>query len=49
VVKINLQGVCNYLTKEGWNERIGDEFLSTFNPWAREPDPPPALTRKEEE
>lgn len=34
VVAINEQGVCNYLTKPGWNEPVEDRFKDNYT---REP------------
>lgn len=33
VVRINEQGVCNFLTKQGWNQQIEEEYKSVYNPW----------------
>ena len=33
LVVINEQGVCKYLTKEGWEQEVKKQFKSNFNPW----------------
>ena len=33
LVVINEQGVCKYLTKEGWEQEVNKQFKSNFNPW----------------
>ena len=33
LVVINEQGVCKYLTKEGWEQEVKKQFKSSFNPW----------------
>ena len=33
LVVINEQGVCKYLTKEGWEQEVSKQFKSNFNPW----------------
>ena len=48
VVGINEQGMCNYLTKPGWNEPVEDRFKDNFyfykgaGPVQGEIEPPPA-------
>ena len=50
LVAINEQGMCNYLTKPGWNEPVEDRFKNNYR--AREPvqgeiEPEPASEEKE--
>ena len=33
VVKIDEQGVCNWLRKQGWNQQIEKKYKSNYNPW----------------
>ena len=33
VVKINENGVCSFLTKQGWEQQIEEKYKSVYNPW----------------
>ena len=43
VVKINENGVCSFLTRQGWEQQIEEKYKSVYNPWkTREPVQTPA-------
>lgn len=33
VVRIDEQGMCSWLRKQGWNQQIEKKYKSSYNPW----------------
>lgn len=49
VVKINEQGICSFLTKQGWNQKIEEQYKSVYNPWRAPVQTPAQISEKEEQ